>query len=387
MEKIRLLRITTVPISLATLLRGQMRFFSQNNFEVLTASSTGPEVAQVESEGVRHVAIAMTRKITPFRDLIALWKIILLIRKFKPTIVHTHTPKAGLLGMLAAWICAVPVRMHTVAGIPWIQSNGARRMLLKWTERITYRCASCLYPNSNNLRQFLMRELSFDPDKVKVIGFGSTNGIDAEFFSRDSIQQEKADALRARFSIPMDDMVLCFIGRLVKDKGIVELVETFTQLKSEGKTWLILVGHRENDLDPLPETTLQKIKNNPHIIEVGYQFDVRPWLAASDIFVFPSHREGFPNVVMQAACMELPCIVTNINGCNEIIQDGLSGLVIPVKDVMALRNSIDIVMKQSDLGKGMGVRGREFVVSNFSQQVVWNELLQEYRSRLSSLKD
>lgn len=371
-----------MPISLATLLKGQHEFFLRNNFEVLTASADGPEVKQILQAGVGHQVIPMTRQITPWRDLQALFQLIRLIKEFKPNIVHTHTPKAGLLGMLAAFICKVPVRMHTIAGLPWMEAKGVKKKLLKITERVTYSCSTGVYPNSFQLRDFLKHELKFKADKMRVIGHGSSNGIDVRHFSREAITEQKL--IREKLDIAADDFVFCFIGRLVRDKGISELVDAFQRL-AHTNAWLLLVGHQEPDLDPLPAATLSAIKNNRRIIEAGFQADVRPWLTASDVFVFPSYREGFPNVVMQAACMELPCIVSNINGCTEIIQHGQSGLIVPVKDVHALRYAMEQMAIDKSSASQMGKIGRAYVAAHFDQQVVWNELLNEYKRNLDKV--
>jgi glycosyltransferase involved in cell wall biosynthesis len=381
MEKVRLLRITTVPISLATLLNGQPEFFTQHNFDVLTVSSDGPEVNQLLQLGVKHQVIAMTRKITPFQDIMALFRLIQLIRTFRPNIVHTHTPKAGLLGMMAGWMCQVPIRMHTIAGLPWMESTGFRRWLLKKVERLTYLFATRVYPNSNQLKEFLMNELKFKEDKTHVIGRGSSNGIDVRYFSREAITGDAVQTKRQQFGIPQGDFVYCFIGRIVRDKGIAELVQAFQSLKQE-KVWLLLVGHQEPELDPLSSETLAAIKNNNRIIEAGFQSDVRPWLAASDAFVFPSYREGFPNVVMQAACMELPCVVSNINGCNEIIHEGKSGLIIPVKNAALLKQAMEQIAVDKQRAIAMGKVGRAYVAAHFDQPVVWAKLLKEYHSSL-----
>ena len=383
MEKIRLLRITTVPVSLTTLLKGQLHFFSKKGFDVLTVSSSGSEVNQLLDEGIKHVSINMTRRISPIRDFISLIKLILLIRKFRPQIVHTHTPKAGLLGMLASYLCRVPMRMHTIAGLVWMESSGIKKQLLMLTEKITYLCSTKVYPNSLELRKYLIDRLNFHPDKAVVIANGSSNGIDASYFNATLVPDDQRQELKSKYKIDDDDFVFCFVGRVVKDKGIVELVEAVEKLKSK-KVKLLLVGNREQDLDPIPEDTLLKIRNNSSIIETGYQKDVRLWLSICNVFVFPSYREGFPNVVMQAGCMALPCIVTDINGCNEIIQHKQSGLIIPVKDVHALKDAMEFCMEQPDLIKAMGIKAREFVAGNFSQELVWNELLKEYNTSLLS---
>ena len=379
MEKIKLLRITTVPISLTTLLKGQPEFFIQHGFDVLTASAPGAEVTQLNSVGIKHEAIPLTRKITPIADLLALIKLIRLIKNFRPHIVHTHTPKAGLIGMLAAKVCGVKTRLHTVAGLPLMEAKGLKKNLLKITERVTYACATKVYPNSIGLMTFIQSAFNIKQSKFKVIGKGSSNGIDSSYFSCAAVAQKEIDALRQTYAIGNDEFIFCFVGRLVKDKGLRELVDAFNRL-SDGNGRLLLVGHREQELDPLPPETIQQMESNPKILEVGFQRDVRPWLAISHALVFPSYREGFPNVVMQAACMELPCIVTNINGCNEIIQHGESGLIIPVKDTYALTQAMKSLMSLSDQGKRFGQHARQYVSQNFSQPAVWAELLKEYLS-------
>lgn len=379
--KPRLLRVTTVPISLKLLLNGQPQFFMSQGFEVLTVSAAGAEVQDITDSGVAHCVVPMTRQITPFQDLKCIWMMVKVIHNFKPNIIHTHTPKAGLVGMLAGWLTRVPVRMHTIAGLPWMEAAGRRRKLLQWVERLTYWCATRVYPNSNELRNFLLETLHFNSEKVKVIGRGSSNGIDVQFYSRSEPILNQALAIRQKFGIAPGDFVFCFVGRLVRDKGMIELIQAFQSLKKPN-SWLLLIGHREDDLDPLPPSTTNLIKNDSHIIEAGFQADIRPWLASSNAFVFPSYREGFPNVVMQAACMELPCIVSDINGCREIIQQGNSGYIIPPKNVESLLNAMLAICNPIEPVQSMGLTAKRFVELNFSQTVIWQLLLKEYESML-----
>lgn len=394
-NKPRLLRITTVPISLKFLLRGQLTFFRQQGFEVLAVSADGPEVADLQKEGIEHRTVAMTRQITPFRDLVCLWQLIRLIRKFKPHIVHTHTPKAGLLGMLAAWICHVPVRLHTVAGLPLMEARGMKRWLLIGTEKITYACAQYVYPNSMGLKTFLHDRLSVNETLVKVIGKGSTNGIDVSYFTRTPALQQEADRLRERYGITQNDCVFCFVGRIVKDKGMRELVGAFKKLIATERNdrpgaprfFLLLVGPFEQELDPLDEEDYAFLQSHPSVILAGYQGDVRPWIIASDIFVFPSYREGFPNVVMQACCLEVPCIVSDINGCNEIIQHGKTGLIVPPKNTEALYQAMRELLNSPDSRKDFAREARAFIAENFSQHFVWAALLDEYRLQLRRCQD
>jgi glycosyltransferase involved in cell wall biosynthesis len=386
-RKPRLLRITTASISLKLLLRGQFTFFQRQGYEVLTVSSWGNEVADLLAEGIPHHTVPMTRKITPVQDLICLWKLIRIMQKFKPDIVHTHTPKAGFLGMMAAWICGVPARLHTVAGLPWMESNGVKRKVLIMAERITYACAHSVYPNSRGLLEFLVKELNPSVEKFKVIGRGSSNGIDANYFKRSPDLLKEAREIRVRYQIPDDVLVFSFVGRVVKDKGIIELVEAFKQLSTSHPIRLMLVGPFEQELDPLPPEVIGFILNSELVIQAGFQHDVRAWILASDIFVFPSYREGFPNGVMQAACLEIPCIVSDINGCNEIINHGETGLIVPVKNTELLRNAMLQLLADKEKRSAYAKKARNFVVENFDQPYVWGEIWEEYKVKIARQGD
>jgi glycosyltransferase involved in cell wall biosynthesis len=215
-----------------------------------------------------------------------------------------------------------------------------------------------------------------------MIGRGSSNGIDTTYFSRTPELERDAEKIRELHSISSNEIVFSFVGRVVRDKGIVELVEAFKKLKENLPSKLIIVGPFEQELDPLPESVIKFLHEDQHVICAGYQNDVRPWLMASDVFVFPSYREGFPNVVMQAACLELPSIVSDINGCNEIIEQGVTGWIVPPKN----ENALYVVMMKLSGNQKMrnvfGKKSREYVVANFDQQFVWGELLKEYKRLL-----
>lgn len=382
MDKPRLLRITTVPVSLKLLLRGQVSFFIKHGFDVITASADGPERAELMKEA-EHRIVPMTRTISPLRDLWALFLLVRLIRDYRPQIVHTHTPKAGLLGMLAAWLCRVPVRMHTVAGLPLMEASALKKSVLVVAERVTYACANGVYPNSIGLKTFLENEFRLKKGTARVIGRGSSNGIDVEYFSSTPEIKNRAALIRAQHNIKPDEIVFCFVGRIVSHKGIVELVEAFRKLRSEVVCKLMLVGSFEPDLDPLPVDTLRFLRENPDVLLPGFQADVRPWMAAADAFVFPSYREGFPNVLMQAACLEVPAIASRINGCTEIIEDGVTGRIVPPKDSVKLHEAMLEVTSNLENARQRASRARQFVARNFRQEYVWQELLHEYKQKLS----
>ncbi|RAW01288.1 glycosyltransferase family 4 protein [Pseudochryseolinea flava] len=381
-NKRKLLRITTVPISLKVLIKGQMRFMQQQGFDVLAVSADGKERTDViHNEGVSHVVVPMSRIISPFQDLASLFALWKLMRKYRPDIVHTHTPKAGLLGMMAAFLCRVPLRLHTVAGLPLMETQGFKRKLLLFTEWLTYRCAHKVYPNSYGLKKFIDENISVSALKLEVIGRGSSNGIDVNFFCRNETLESKAAIIREQYGIDSSWTTFSFVGRIVNDKGIEELLIAFDRVSKQTKAKLILVGHFEPELDPITQKSQEILKDNKDIIHVGFQSDVRPYVVASDIFVFPSYREGFPNVVMQACCLEVACIVSDINGCNEIIAHNETGFIVPVKKHEPLFDAMKQLSDNPDVRKQFGKKARAFVKENFDQSYVWSKLLEAYNQQ------
>lgn len=387
--KNKLIRITTVPISLDKLLGRQLTFMN-GHFDITAVSADEQELKRVAAKyGVKHYHVEMTRAITPFKDLAAVWKLYRFLKKENPEMVHSHTPKAGLVGMMAAYFAGVPVRMHTVAGLPLLEAKGLKRQVLNLVEKITYAFATKVYSNSFAMRDIIVKEGFCAPGKLKVLGNGSSNGIDTDYFSRAAVPAVTKTTLRKELGISETDFVFIFVGRLVGDKGINELVTAFKNLNlnlnlsrslslSKGK--LLLVGPLETALDPLLPETLKEIESNPNIMTVGFQEDVRPYFAISHALAFPSYREGFPNVVLQAGAMELPSIVTDINGCNEIIEEGKNGLIIPVKDAAALQQAMEKMVIDIENYHLMKDHARPLIESRYRQEVVWQALLEEYQS-------
>ncbi len=386
--KPKLIRITTVPLSLEKLLEGQLSFM-QSHFQVTAISA---EAERLEAFGIDNdvsvFSLEMTRKITPWQDLKALIKLVRYLRKERPEIVHTHTPKAGIVGMLAAKLAGVPIRLHTVAGLPLMEATGKKRWLLNTVEKLTYACATGVYPNSKGLYDFIVEQKFTTLNKLDIIADGSSNGINTDYFNPELFTETEKSKLRDELLIKNTDFVFVFVGRIVGDKGINELVKVFKNLgiqKQIINSKLLLVGPLEAELDPLQQETLNEIESNTNIISVGYQNDVRPYFAISNILAFPSYREGFPNVVMQAGAMGLPSIVTDINGCNEIIKNDENGIIIPVKDTEALSNAMIRMTQDSELLSKTKSNARNMIVNRYKQSKIWEELLQEYQ-RLLNLK-
>ncbi|WP_425075367.1 glycosyltransferase family 4 protein [Psychroserpens sp. S379A] len=377
----KLIRITTVPSSLRTLLRGQHRFMNKH-YDVIGIATEGDPLREVrENEGIKTHAVEMTRTITPIKDLKAVFQLYKFLKKEKPFIVHTHTPKAGTVGMLAAKLAGVPHRLHTIAGMPLLEASGFKRKILNAVEKFTYSCATGILPNSFGLERIILDEKFTKASKLKVIGNGSSNGIDTTHYDAALVSETQKQNLRAELKISEKDIVFIFIGRIVKDKGINELVSAFNSLsKKHLNSKLLLVGPRENHLDPLQPETEQLIKENPQIIATGVQKDIRPYVAISHALTFPSYREGFPNVVLQCSCMELPCIVSNINGCNEIIEHDVNGLIIPVKNTNAIEDAMQFMIDHPEKRQAMITHSRSRIMKRYKQEFVWNEILKLYQT-------
>ncbi|MFR9165367.1 MAG: glycosyltransferase family 4 protein [Dysgonomonas sp.] len=385
--KTKLIRTSTVPISLSILLNGQLAFLNKWFF-VIGVSSPKAELSIVEQrEGIETKGIEIKRNISPFNDLVALWHLYLYFRKEKPLIVHSITPKAGLLSMLAARLANVPIRMHTFTGLIFPYKKGFFQKLLIIMDKILCKCATNINPEGNGVKNDLLKyKITNKP--LMVLGNGNVNGIDTSYFDPSLFDEANKEKLRNELNIKKNDFVFIFVGRLVTDKGINELIKAFKEVNSKfSQTKLLLVGPFETDLDPLKEDTIKEIKSNPNIITTGFQNDVRPYFIISDAFVFPSYREGFPNVVMQAGAMGLPAIVTDINGSNEIIIEGVNGTIIPSKDDISLVQKMILFISDKDLLIKLKSKAREMIKSRYEQQMVWNALLTEYQTLEKEYKE
>lgn len=379
--KKKLIRVTTIPLSLEKLLEGQMSFMN-NYFEVTAVSSDKKKLEEVgDKEKVCVFYLELTRKITILKDLKAVFNFYKFLKKEKPFIVHSHTPKAGLVSMLASKLAGVPNRLHTVAGLPLLEATGFKRIILNKVEWLTYKCATKVYPNSFELKKIIIKENLAKEKKLKVIGYGSSNGINLEYFNSNKFLKEDITSKKTKLNIKQEDFVYIFVGRIVKDKGINELVESFKKInKKYNNTKLLLVGPFENDLDPISDKNQKEIKQNPNIIEVGYVEDVRPYFLMANVLVFPSYREGFPNVVMQAGAMGLPSIVSDINGCNEIIKNNINGIIVPVKNNTILQQSMEKLLLEKELYLKLKDNSRVQIESKYDQKFIWNEILEEYKN-------
>lgn len=381
-RKIKVIRTSTIPHSLNTLLKGQLKFLNQY-FEIIAVSGAHPKLFElIEREGVRVNDISMNRKISLINDIKSLFRLYVYFKKEKPIIVHSITPKAGLLSMLAAKFAGVPVRMHTFTGLIFPTAEGNKKKILIVMDRLLCWAATNIYPEGNGVKKDLI-SYKITNKTLHVIANGNVNGIDIDYYSLNNFSKENIEQLKNDLGFKKEDFIYIFVGRLVKDKGINELIESFKRL-NDNNIKLLLVGGFDNNIDPLNPETIQEIKNNNNILYQGYQKDIRPFLAISNALVFPSYREGFPNVVMQAGAMELPAIVTDINGSNEIIQTGNNGIIIPSKNINRLRDAMKELKNNKELYQLLKSNSRPMIKNRYQQNVVWEALLEEYNKNIKN---
>lgn len=365
---IKIIRATTVPQSLETFCKGMLKELSQK-YEVIALSSPGEELKVLaEREGVRTIAVPMERHISLTKDLKSLFSLIKVFRKEKPDMVHSMTPKAGLLCMIAAWLTGVPVRVHTFTGLVFPTATGVKRRILMATDWLTCACATHIIPEGDGVKTDLLNN-GITKKPLRVLGYGNVRGVDMEYyFLRDEVKC-KMEELKLRNE---GKFTFLFVGRIVGDKGINELCEAFDKLSSMANVRLWLVGSYEDRLDPISPKSKEIIEQNPAIESVGSKRsdELLAYYAAADCFVFPSYREGFPNTVLEAGAMDLPSIVTDINGSREIIVEGENGVIIPPHDANALFDAMLNMMKNKDIREKMAGNARQMVASRYEQGFV-----------------
>lgn len=378
-HRLKIIRATTISRSLEDFCKDILRELSQN-YDVIGLSSPGPELEIVEKrEGVRTIAVPMERRISPVKDFISLLKMIRVFRKERPDMVHSMTPKAGLLCMMAGKLTGVSVRIHTFTGLVFPTSTGLKKKILMATDWLTCACATHVIPEGEGVKADLLNN-GITKKPIKVLGYGNVKGCDMEYFSRRDEVEHAADQIRDK-----GKFTFLFIGRVVRDKGINELVAAFKKLySSHPGIRLILVGPYENDVDPISEDARKAIDRCEGIIAVGKKtgVDLLAYYAASDCFVFPSYREGFPNTVIEAGAMGLPSIVTDINGSREIIINRENGVIVPSKDAEALFRAMLNMLQNKTERERMAGNARRLIEARYEQSFVRRCLYDFYKEVL-----
>lgn len=370
--------VTTVPLSLHTFLTGQARFIHELGFSVHAVSSGGPDLVRfARQEGVPVHVVEMTRRISPLRDLVALVRLWRAFRRIGPTIVHAHSPKGGLLGMLAAVLARVPVRIYHIRGLPHATAGGLRRIVLVASERVSSALAHRVLAVSPSMKQIAVRDAICPAEKIWIPLGGSGNGVDATGRFRPAGAAARA-RVRAELGIPPEALVIGFVGRIGRDKGIVDLADAWTQLRGDSpRLHLLLVGGEEGE-DPLPAEVTGQLRLDPRVRLTGAVPSTERMYGAMDVVALPSYREGMPNVALEAAAAALPIVATRIPGCVDAVQDGVTGTLVPPHDAGALRAALQRYLGDEALRLDHGAAGRRRVLAEFDQVAVWRAIAAEY---------
>lgn len=377
-RKPKIIKAANIPSSLSGFFKGMLKRMSEE-YEVIALASPGAEMDVIrEREGVRTEAIPIERRPSILKDIQSLCRLIAFFRKEKPDVVHSMSAKAGMLCMIAAKITHVPHRVHSFTGLAFPTATGLRRLILMTTERITCACGNHLLPEGEGVKKDLINN-HITKKELRVIGHGNIRGIDLDYYDRTPEVEEAAMVWRKP-----DVFTFVFVGRLVRDKGVNELIEAMVDLhKKYGNTRLLLLGDYDDGKDPLKKETIDIIENSTFIENVGWQNDVRPYLVASDCFVMPSYREGFPNSVIEAGAMSLASIVTDINGANEIIIESENGIIIPSQNKEKLQLAMEYMFLHAEERFSMAQKARSLVAERYEIGYVQQCYLDFYREILN----
>lgn len=379
----RVAHVTTISISLRYLLLNQLRSIQAAGYDVVGISAPGTEVADLEGAGIRHISVPITRNFTPLADLVSLWRLYRVMRREQFTLVHTHTPKPGLLGQLAARLAGVPVVINTLHGfyfhdhMPWFW----RRFYIL-IEQIAARCSDAILSQNNEDIQTAIREHICPPGKIKYLG----NGIDVRRFNRAVVPESILAEKRRELGLWPGQRVVGFAGRLVAEKGILELLSAMQQVAAQlPDVRLLIIGPVDEEKTDALRPDIASAYGLANVcIFTGMRQDMPELYALMDIFVLPSHREGFPRSPMEASAMGVPCIVTDIRGCREAVQHEQNGLLAPLGDVEALAAAIVRLLQDPGLAQRLGQRGRQLAEEKFDEQLVFEKVKAEYARLLQA---
>jgi len=380
--KMRVLHVVTVPLSLL-FLRGQIGFLKRRGVEFAAVSSPGPELDEfARREQVPTHAIPMARAITPFRDLVAVFQLARTIRNCNPDIVHAHTPKGGLLGMLAATLARTPVRIYHMRGLPFETATGPRRALLWCSEFVSCSLAHRVFCVGYGLRDVAIASGVCPSRKIEVFGGGSGNGVDAAGRFAPPEDDRLRRAKRAQLGVAEDAVVVGFVGRVVRDKGVAELTMAWRRIReAHANCHLVIIGPEE-PRDALPRSLIEELSRDPRVHLVGAVSDPEAWYPVFDVVALPTYREGFPNVLLEAAAMGLPVVATDIPGCREAVRDGVTGKLVPRMDDAALAEALLEYVSSPERRHAHGIAGRRRVLDRFAPEKIWAEIHSAYEAQL-----
>lgn len=379
---VKVAHVTTVDLSLRYLLLNQIHSLQAAGYDVVGISAPGPDVAFLESAGIRHLAAPLTRNVTPASDLQALGRLVRLMRRERFTIVHIHTAKAELLGAVAARLARVPIVVDTFRGIYYRPDmHPAWRILFLGLARVAAGCADVVLSQSQDHLDMAVRERICPPAKVKLLG----NGIDVTRFHRAALDPAAVDRTRVALGLRPGEPVVGFVGRLVAEKGILEILEAAALIRRQiPDTRFLFVGPLDYDKeDALTPAVAADFGLDGACVFAGMRDDMPEIYALMDIFLLPSHRESFPRSPMEASAMEVPCIVSDVPGCRQTVEHGHNGLRIPVRDASALAAAALTLLTDREQARRMGLEGRHLALQRFDEQLVFDRVKAEYAHLLA----
>ncbi len=388
----KLIRITTVPLSLKSLLSNQMKYMKENGFDVIMVSSDGKEWPDlIRNEGCDYRIIPMARKIAPFRDLQSLWRLYQLFKREKPDIVHSHTPKAGLLAMLAASFAGVKIRIHTIAGLRFVTATGISRRILVLMEKLTGKAAHHVWPNSFSLLNYIRQEKLVKEKKLQVIGHGSSNGVDLRRYSVSALKKDKLNEVKQQLNYDERLIYLLNMGRIVKDKGIDEVLHAFKIVHADNTALrLIVLGSFEDDLDPISNEAREILTTHPAVIHINWSDYAEYFMHLSRLMIHASYREGFPSTLLQAGAMQCPVICSAIDGNIDVVTHQETGLLFQSQNGNDLLEKLKNALQHPEEMDRYATNLHKKIENNFEQEYIHACLKDKYLellNRKGSLKN
>lgn len=384
LQGVRIARVSTVPFFVATQLRHQLSFIAGQGAKVSVVTSNGPELSSLgEYNKITCVPIEIPRAISPWKDLVALFRLYMFFKRERIDIAHSTTPKAGLLTAVAAYFAGVPIRLHTFTGQPWVNLEKRKALLLRSIDRLIGRLNTVCYADSFSQRQFLIDQKILKARKLMVLGGGSLAGVNLQRFDPKRFSSRHRDALRERLGIPSNVGVLLFVGRMHADKGIRELLQAFSRMKAQGmRTHLVLIGPLDVGSGMGGSLTREELTSLADTHFVGYSNAPEDYMAIADVLCLPSYREGFGTVIIEAAAMGVPAVGSDIYGLSDAVVDGQTGLLVPPRNPVELQKALERLICDQDLRKQMGVAARQRVELKFDANLVSAAITNEYKRLL-----
>ena len=384
-SNVKIVFITTVPVTLDSFYRGQFGYWKQNGFEVIAISSPGKELENVrDREGIQTFPVEMIRGLSPARDVRSIRQIYRLLSDIQPQIVHASTPKAGLVGMIAAAMANVPVRIFTLRGL-MSEMDSRLSFVLRFMERFTCKLAHAVTANSASVAEVAVRKGICKIGKLSVLGNGSSNGVDATgIFNPDRVGVADKLLITEKFHIPEGDVVIGFAGRIVRDKGVLELAEAWEELRKRNPNiHLMIVGKPESDEQSLKHV-IDRWQRDGRVFFTGWvpKDEMPLYYSIMDILVLPTYREGFPNVILEASAMEVPVVATRVTGCVDAVVDGVTGMLVEARNSKALSEAIQMYIRDPGLRSRHGKAGRSRALNEFRPEMIWDAIREMYAELL-----